>query len=444
MRLSDIKDYKFNDYPTVYRLTNLMNNRNYVGLAMYGINDRLHNKRHGYIEIYDKWKDELDISPNTNDLFLTIKEAIVIYGLNNFELTLEGSPSDELNEEILIRKYDSVVNGYNKTLDGLDIFHTKYKLKAINNGTKEVRIPEELLDRVLSLPNVFLGSIRFSHTRTDRFMWMNDGDMNIRVPINLTSEFQARGFISTKRSDSNKFRRGIVKAHDELGNIILIPDKTSVPYGFTLGLNDSRHSLMGKVAVTDGINTKYIKIDELELPENLNYHLGRIQETNKGKVLINKNGKEKRIKPKDLKKYIDDGWSEGHSENFVDSLLGRIWINNGVSQLLIKSDCLSEWITKGYSTGILKRKESPNKGRVAINKDGKTKYVNKSDVENYVSNSGYSLGAASNPKLSSNSTKDKKAMTDGSITILVKINEVPDYESKGFRLGMAPRRNKNK
>lgn len=54
----------------------------------------------------------------------------------------------------------------------------------------------------------------------------------------------------------------------------------------------------------------------------------------------------------------------------------------------------------------------------------------------------YSLGAAKNPRLASGSTMGRKAMTDGSITIFVEINEVTKYESKGFRLGMAPRKSK--
>lgn len=320
-------------------------------------------------------------------------------------------------------------------------FHTKYKLKAINNGVKEIRIPEILLDRIKDIPNVFIGSIKSSHTRSDRFVWMNDGDMNIRVPMNLYNEFSLRGFIKTKRLDSSKFRRGIVKAHDDQGNIILLPDKSSVPYGFRIGLNDSKRSLKGKVAVTNGTETKYINEDDLNLPEYSEFHLGRIQETNKGRIIINKDGKEKRIKPEDLNKYKDDDWSEGHSESFRSSAATRMWINNGKETLNICKKYYPEYEKEGYKPGILERYKTPNKGKVAINKDGKTKYVNEDEVL-YYHGEGYALGAAKNPKLASNSTKNRKAMTDGSMTIFVKINEVPEYESKGFRLGMAPRNKK--
>lgn len=442
MKLSEIKSHQFDDNPVIYRLTNIVNDRNYIGLAMYGIHDRLFNKRHGYIEIYNKWRDELNIEPGTLDLFLTIKEAIVIYGLDNFELTIEGAPSDTLNEEVLIARYDSVINGYNKTLDGLDIFHTKYKLKAVNNGVKEIRIPEILLDRIKDLPNIFIGSIKSSHTRSDRFIWMNDGDMNIRVPINLYSEFSLRGFIKTKRSDSSKFRRGIVKAHDDQGNIILLPDKSSIPYGFKIGLNDSKRSLKGKVAVTNGTETRYINRDDLNLPEYFEFHLGRIQETNKGRIIINKDGKEKRIKPEDLNKYKDDNWVEGHSSSFNILISERMWVNNGENTINIREDEYPDYEKKGYKPGILGRSKSPNKGKIAINKNGKTKYIDKCEIPYFINIEGYSLGAAKNPKLASNSTKGRKAMTDGSITVFVKINEVPEYESKGFRLGMAPRNKK--
>lgn len=41
MNLSKINDYELNNQSIIYRLTNLINGKNYIGMAMYGIHDRL-------------------------------------------------------------------------------------------------------------------------------------------------------------------------------------------------------------------------------------------------------------------------------------------------------------------------------------------------------------------------------------------------------------------
>lgn len=93
----------------IYKITNLINGKIYIGQTIQSIRDRWY--RHVG---NSKW-----LSQDENNM--AIKRAIRKYGKNNFSLELiETCRREDLNdkEKYWIQYYDSYTNGYNSTLGG--------------------------------------------------------------------------------------------------------------------------------------------------------------------------------------------------------------------------------------------------------------------------------------------------------------------------------------
>lgn len=141
----------------------------------------------------------------------------------------------------------------------------------------------------------------------------------------------------------------------------------------------------------------------------------------KNRVCVHKDDDIKYIPSEQFDAYIQKGYIKG-------SGLGQS--RKGV--LCVKKDSEMEWIP------VEKRKQyedegwtipRPNDGRVIINNGVNIKYVNESDLHEYL-NDGWELG---------NCTMHKRAgsvwMTDGDVDIIVEKDKIADYESKGFYRG---------
>lgn len=447
MRLSEIKLGQFtDDLNSLYKITNLINGRVYIGLATLGMDTRLFNPKFGYItSINSRNKIPREILNETEDILLCIKDAFLKYGLENFDLEIVGKLSESLNEEVLISKYDSVLNGYNKTLDGLDYYSTKYGTKSFNNGKVESRLPAILADKILEMnPTIKLGSLRKSgFTRKDRFVWMNNGVDNIRLPIHLYDQFLEMGYSKTKRSEVHSFNRGHIRAHNEDGDVILVTSRDNIPEGYSFG-STVRKTVSGMIRINNGVESIYINPDQFEQYSDLGYVKGSLQETNEGRIMVNKDGRSKMIRREDLESYLSEGWVTGMSESGKKSRSGRTLVNKDGRSISVKNEDLDKYLNDGYSIGLGRHKESPITGKVAINKDGVTKYIKEEELDYWIKE-GWSKGGSkreSDPDRVG-TTLNKVAVTDGLKTLFMYKEEAEKLvESGAYRYGMAPRKNK--
>lgn len=400
MVLSDIKKGQLSDEITLYRIHNLVNEYNYIGIAEGGMNNRLFSNKYGYIMYYNKGrKHNIQIDSRIPDILLGINDAILKYGAENFDLVLEGIPSDSNSEEILIKKYNSVIYGYNKTLDGLGASETKYKLGYFTDGLVSSMLPLDLEDEILKIPGVIKGyTVKGSRSKDmpgplKGRIWMTDG-ISSKAILPLEEKFYSD--LNWKRGRTlniDKFEvynNGIVNKNIPLGS--------DVPDGFVKGRIES--SIKGRVAIhKDGV-TSYVNPDEVGDKEVEGYSLGRVSSGMKNLRIINNGLDEISVNITELKSYLDSGiWSLGHLDSFKSKMNGKITINNGVTEKRVDPEELDTWISKDYKLGGL-----PNSNR--------------------------------------STTKGRKYMNNGIISKLVPESDIKKFLDEGYVFGMLPRRNK--
>lgn len=131
----------------IYKITNLINNKCYIGKTERTIKER--------------WKDHLR---NRNSIDLPLYRALNKYGIENFKVEqLEECSSQEVDtrETYWIVYYDSCGKGYNCTLGGEGglLYLPEDELKTIieryNNGERIDHLCKEFHHDYYSIKNIF-------------------------------------------------------------------------------------------------------------------------------------------------------------------------------------------------------------------------------------------------------------------------------------------------
>lgn len=136
---------------------------------------------------------------------------------------------------------------------------------------------------------------------------------------------------------------------------------------------------IGTVTITDGKVTKYIQPSELKKWETKGWkkgvgstrkeklsssHRGRSgkNSTSFGRKCIHRNGKELKVQPKDLDKYLKEGWKIGRDPSFSknrdytkNTNKGKVRIHKDGTGKLIILDHLQLYLDRGWKQGIVKR-----------------------------------------------------------------------------------------
>lgn len=82
----------------------------------------------------------------------------------------------------------------------------------------------------------------------------------------------------------------------------------------------------------------------------------KISKENKGRIYINKDGKEKIVKKEEIDNYLLNGWKKGQCiKRNLKVSLGTKWINNGIENKYVKEEKLQEYLDSGWNIGMLKR-----------------------------------------------------------------------------------------
>lgn len=266
-----------NVYGVIYKITNTINNKSYIGRRKC-IKNKL-----GLLHRY--WGSGS-----------YIKNAIKKYGKENFikeylDFAMSDEELDKL-EILYIEKFGTYKNGYNQTVGGE---HFRGEISNI----KSIREKQSAWSKRF-------WSVQENH---DSLIQKRTGRKNSDATKMLMSE-------SAKKSWTDERR----KKASESGNYIhLLPP-------------ESRKSQIQKITgskwVTNDVEQFYIKPYEIEHYLSKGFHLGKLKvsdeakkrmseaaknrkPTTKGKKMIHKDNIRKYVLPCDLQKFLDDGWLLG-------------------------------------------------------------------------------------------------------------------------------------
>lgn len=266
-----------NVYGVIYKITNTINNKSYIGRRKC-IKNKL-----GLLHRY--WGSGS-----------YIKNAIKKYGKENFikeylDFAMSDEELDKL-EILYIEKFGTYKNGYNQTVGGE---HFRGEISNI----KSIREKQSAWSKRF-------WSVQENH---DSLIQKRTGRKNSDATKMLMSE-------SAKKSWTDERR----KKASESGNYIhLLPP-------------ESRKSQIQKITgskwVTNDVEQFYIKPYEIEYYLSKGFHLGKLKvsdeakkrmseaaknrkPTTKGKKMIHKDNIRKYVLPCDLQKFLDDGWLLG-------------------------------------------------------------------------------------------------------------------------------------
>jgi hypothetical protein len=250
----------------LYRIFDKELNKNYIGTAKYGMPNRLYDGYYGHVNLYR----------SDNKLRCRGMYHRMQLNINNFQLFIEDSTNPENYDVILeketdlINQYDSVLFGYNVSLDGKPGW--KEGTICVNDGIFDLYIYQEDVERFCQ--NGFkLGSCK--HDFLKGTIWINNGNISKMIHPEELDKFKKLGFTE--------------------GNLI-IPNK-------------------GKIWINNGKISKLVDRDLLGTKEFKDFKfLGRIEKPRKKrghyksekKTLVNNGTKEIRIKNSELEKFLLD------------------------------------------------------------------------------------------------------------------------------------------
>lgn len=246
-----------------YRLYDKINNMSYIGTAV-NLRQRLYNSRFGHVG---------SIFKNVRHDFIHLK--IIEVGLENFEIFIERDDfktiqEAEKNEAILIKKYNSFLNGYNLTING----------KGGYVGTIQMTDPSNKI--------------------------------TTRVKPNEVEDYLSKGW---KKGSNRK-----VVTDPKTGKFYRLPaeeaDELVSKKGWSYGSN-FLSTTKGTRSITNEITgeSKKVSIEEVDQYLLNGWKLGF--GPNKGKRFVTniKTGQAKRILPEEIDQYLSNGWELGFGPN---------------------------------------------------------------------------------------------------------------------------------
>lgn len=241
--------------------------------------------------------------------------------MDDFSLIVEEISIPDKYEEILlketelIKQYDSVLTGYNVSIDGKPGW--KEGIVCVNDGTYDLYIYPEDVDRFTS-NGYNLGSCKHNFLRG--FIWINNGKESKMIDSEDFELFQEDGYTKGTLSSPNK----------------------------------------GKVWINNGINSKLVDKDKVGTSEFLDYkYFGRIEgprkprgsyDKSKKRRIVNDGKQELRVLEKDVDEFLNN------NPTFKLGKLNKgniILVNNpntGISKFIDKTE-LDNYLSNGYVLG---------------------------------------------------------------------------------------------
>ena len=290
----------------LYRIFDAGTNKNYIGTAKYGLPGRLYDRGYGHVVYYQHLN-----KTKLKGMYYNIHER-----LDDFYLIIEYETSPDNYSIVLqketeyIKKYDSVLFGYNVSIDGKSGW--KEGTVCVNDGTYDLYVYPEDVDRFLN--NGFKkGSCKHFFLRGT--IWVNNGIESRMIDPNELELFKLDGYTEGSLIKPNKDK--IWVNDGEKSRLINKSELISPEFeDFSLGRIEPPRKKRGKYdpskkkrLVNNGEDEKYVLASEIDkfLKENPTYSLGRC------KILINNplSGVSKFINKSELDDYLQDGFQLG-------------------------------------------------------------------------------------------------------------------------------------
>jgi hypothetical protein len=370
-------------YHYVYRITNKIEKKHYIGVRSCNIDP--------YLDLGKEYKGtslDSDFLKDQNE-----NPQNYIYQILNFfenrkdaikrEMYLHEIYKVDLNESFYnIRKQGSTKwdNAGNKKIAKKISIANKGRI-VINNGEVKKHIKPEEFEHYLQdgwikggvspSPEVIL---KMSISNSDT-IYMNNNIIEIRLEQNEIDEYRILGFTEGRlpMKDIQKFQ---------------------------LFLSHTGKTLTGEHKENIGIGGKGIKKSEQMKM--------KLSETRTGMIYINNGEKEKIIQPYDLQTYIYDGWEEGklpmpdsHKQAISEASFGKPGtttgkisvVKNNIVKYISQSE-LDNYLSDGWVQGgkkfsqetkeKLKGRKGSTAGRIGINNNIKNKYINADELDKYL------------------------------------------------------------
>lgn len=351
-----------NVYYTVYKTTNTLNGKIYVGCHI------TNSLEDGYL-----------------GSGLCLIRAVNKYGIDSFKkeilfcfdnkVEMFKKEKEIVNEDFIIRK-----DNYNLSVGGSGGWNSKGFVSVKDENGKPLRV-KNTDTRYLSgeLVGITKGLILVVDKNDDVFyVEKNDSRILTGELIIFHSEF-----ISVKDGGDKVFR---VKKNDprvlsgELislnKNRICVKDKSGK--SFWVKKDDSR--LLSGELIHFRKNSIISKETRIKISKSL-------KESVKGRCWITKQGENRLIYISNKDGFINDGWIVGRD-------FTRIWINkNGVLKS-VKQNELESYLKNGWIKGNnrdMNGNNNPAFGRKWLHKENKNKYIKAEDIDSFLSN-GWTLG----------------------------------------------------
>lgn len=267
------KEFKNRD-SVLYRILDKKTNKNYIGTTKFGLPNRLYNKTFGHVTYINSGNSVKcqgmyrEMSVRIDDFLLIIEE---ITTPDKYDILLQ-------KESELIIKYNSVVSGYNVSMDGKSGWRPG--TICITNELIDLYILESDLENYIN-KGFRLGSSK--HYQNKGTIWVNNGKISKMIHESDYEDYMANGFSKGNLTKPNSGK--VWRNNGKVSKLLNIDDLTKDEFKeFSIeGRIEPKRKPRGKykaekkVFVNNGNLERKIPLSELKdfLSNNTDYIKGR-------------------------------------------------------------------------------------------------------------------------------------------------------------------------
>lgn len=250
----------------IYKITNKVNNKVYIGQTKNGFNKRYNADGEGIERVYNSNLKNKEKSQYYN--FKLVKD-IEKYGFESFEVAEVfdiAQSQEELDEKEMkwIKEFDCYKKGYNKTLGGEEGFLTNYKRKTIIKGDENIcYIHNSILkgiminrtDRQIKIFVAILNRAFLEYSKNQT------GELKIKVPVKFfRSVIKSNNKIKEFTEDIESLRKpSYVYNEDKYINIIEELEEKDAEYTMSFSIES-----LDYITIKQQSNYTIIRLDTLK------------------------------------------------------------------------------------------------------------------------------------------------------------------------------------